>query len=356
VSEPSIAPLDWRGDTLGVLDQRALPHREVWLECRTVPEVCEAIRTLSVRGAPALGITAGYALALAATTTPARGATQLVRELERAGAELTATRPTAVNLVASVDRMMTVARAECCAVGSTVSRVHEALVAEALAIHREDRDACDAIGRAGLELVPQGANVLTHCNTGMLCTGGIGTAQGVILAAHRAERRIHVWVDETRPLYQGARLTAWELGRLGVPRTLVTDGAAASLMAAGRVDLVIVGADRIASDGAVANKIGTYGLAVLARHHGIPFAVAAPTTTIDLGTTTGAGIRIEQRDAAEVTEPQGRPVAEEGTAAENPAFDVTPPQLVSAIVTERGVLRKPYASALRRVGGARGSA
>jgi methylthioribose-1-phosphate isomerase len=356
VSEVTISPLEWRGDTLAILDQRALPHRAVWLDCPTVFEVCEAIRTLAVRGAPALGIAAGYAIALAAATSRARSAAAMLRDLESGGAELVATRPTAVNLAASVERMLAVARASCCAAGATVVRVQEALVAEALAIHREDRDACDAIGRAGLELVPHGANVLTHCNTGMLCTGGIGTAQGVILAAHRAGRGIHVWVDETRPLFQGARLTAWELGRLGVPRTLVTDGAAASLMAAGRVDLVVVGADRIAADGAVANKIGTYGLAVLASHHGVPFAVAAPSTTIDLDTPTGADIPIEQRAASEVTAPRGASVAEEGTPVENPAFDVTPPELVSAIVTERGVLRKPYAAPLRRVADARRSA
>jgi methylthioribose-1-phosphate isomerase len=356
VSDPSIAPLAWRGDSLAVFDQRALPQREAWLECRTVDEVARAIRTLAVRGAPALGIAAAYAIALAATVTRERSAESVLRELESAGVELIATRPTAVNIAASVDRMMALARRVCGDAGATVVRAQEALVAEAFAIHREDRDACEGIGRAGLELVPEGANVLTHCNTGMLCTGGIGTAQGVILTAHRAGRRIHVWVDETRPLFQGARLTAWELGRLGVPRTLVTDGAAASLMAAGRVDLVLVGADRIAADGAVANKIGTYGLAVLARYHGIPFVVAAPLTTVDLAMASRDGIRIEQRASAEVTSPLGVSVAEDGTPVENPAFDVTPPELVSAIVTERGLLRKPYAAALRRAAVMRRSA
>ncbi|MBI3647548.1 MAG: S-methyl-5-thioribose-1-phosphate isomerase, partial [Actinobacteria bacterium] len=313
-------------------------------------------RSLAVRGAPVLGVTAAYAMALAAVTTRARGPRGLLRELEGVGEKLRGTRPTAVNIAWAVDRTLAAARRECRAAGSAVSRAQDALVAEAVAIEREDREACEAIGALGAELVPAGANVLTHCNTGMLCTAGIGTAQGVIWAAHRAGKGIHVWVDETRPVWQGARLTAWELGRLGVPRTLVADAAAASLMAAGRVDLVVVGADRIAADGSVANKIGTYGLAVLAKHHGVPFYVAAPVSTIDLGTPGGADIRIEERDPAEVTAPRGRQVAARGTPVLNPAFDVTPPSLVSAIVTERAVLRKPYPSALRRVAGARRSA
>jgi len=241
-------------------------------------------------------------------------------------------------------------------VGSTLQRVHEELVAEAVRIEAEDRDACAAMGAAGQELVPAHANVLTHCNTGMLCTAGIGTALGVVIAAHRAGKHVHVWVDETRPVLQGARLTAWELGRLGIPRTLIVDGAAGSLMAAGEVDLVIVGSDRIAANGDVANKIGTYPLAVLARHHGIPFYVAAPISTIDLDTPDGAGIPIEDRDPAEVTSPLGIDVAEPGTPAANPAFDVTPAELVTAIVTERGVLRPPYGAALREVLGRRGAA
>ena len=336
-----IVPVGWRGDAVAILDQRALPHREVVLDCRTVDDVAEAIRTLAVRGAPIIGVAAGYAMALAAATSRARGVRELLRELDAAAATLVATRPTAVNLAWAVERMRRVADAECCRVGSTHARVHEAMVAEAIEIEREDRDACEAMGRHGLALVPDGANVLTHCNTGMLCTAGIGTALGVIWTAHREGRDIHVWVDETRPLWQGARLTAWELGQLGVPRTLIADGAAASLMAAGKVDLVITGADRIAADGSAANKIGTYGLAVLAHHHGVPFVIAAPTSTIDLATPTGADIRIEERDPAEVTTPFGTPVAEAGTPTVNPAFDVTPPGLIHAIVTERGIVERP---------------
>lgn len=342
-----IAPVVWRGDAIAILDQRALPHRETVLECRTLEDVAEAIRTLAVRGAPIIGVTAAYAMALVAATSSARGVRDLLRELDEAAARLVATRPTAVNLGWAVERMRRVADAEGRGNGSTHARVHQAMVAEAVAIEREDREACDAMGAHGLALIPDGGNVLTHCNTGPLCTAGIGTALGVIWSAHLAGRRVHVWVDETRPLWQGARLTAWELGRLGVRRTLIADGAAASLMAAGKVDLVITGADRIAADASVANKIGTYGLAVLAAHHGVPFAIAAPISTIDLATATGADIVIEERDPSEITAPFGIQVAEGGTPAANPAFDVTPPELIGAIVTERGVVERPTEAALR---------
>jgi methylthioribose-1-phosphate isomerase len=343
----AIVPVGWRGDAVAILDQRGLPHREDVLDCRTVDDVAEAIRTLAVRGAPIIGVAAAYAMALVAATSRARGTRAMLRELDDAAALLGSTRPTAVNLAWAVERMRAVANEECCRAGATRGRLHEAMVAEAVRIEREDREACDAMGRHGLELVPAGADILTHCNTGMLCTAGIGTAQGVIWTAHREGRSVHVWVDETRPLWQGARLTAWELGRLGVPRTLISDAAAASLMAAGRVDLVITGADRIAADGSVANKIGTYGLAVLAAHHGVPFVVAAPTSTVDLGTASGPDIRIEERDPSEVIAPLGIPVAQEGTPAANPAFDVTPPGLIHAIVTERGVVRAPTEAKLR---------
>jgi methylthioribose-1-phosphate isomerase len=343
-----IHPLEWRGDSIGILDQRLLPHREETLDCRTASEVCDAIRSLAIRGAPILGVTAAYAMALASATSSALGTRGLLRDLERAGRALKATRPTAVNIAWAVDGMLELARSACCSAGSTRERVHEALVAEAVRIEAEDRAACEAMGEAGAALVPEEANVLTHCNTGSLCTAGIGTAQGVIVAAHRAGKRVHVWVDETRPVLQGARLTAWELGRLGIPRTLVSDNATGSLMAAGRVDLVIVGADRIAANGDAANKIGTYSLAVLAHHHGVPFYVAAPTSTIDLGTPSGEAIEIEERDPSEVTAPQGFQIAEVGTPAANPAFDVTPASLITAIVTELGVIRRPSAAALRR--------
>lgn len=353
---PGIVPVEWRGDAVAILDQRLLPHREEVRECRTVAEVAEAIRSLAVRGAPIIGVAAAYGMALAATVSTQARPRRLLAELEEAARTLKAARPTAVNLGWAVDRMMRVATGQCCSVGSTVQRVHEAMVAEALAIEAEDREACAAMGAHGLALVPEGANVLTHCNTGMLCTAGIGTALGVIVTAHRAGRRVHVWVDETRPVLQGARLTAWELGRLGIPRTLIADAAAGSLMARGLVDLVVVGADRIAANGDVANKIGTYGLAVLARHHGVPFYVVAPTSTVDLATPTGAGIPIEERDPAEVLAPLGVPIAEPGTPVANPAFDVTPAELVTAIVTEAGVVRPPYPETLRGLVRARGAA
>ena len=353
---PGIVPVEWRGDAVAILDQRALPHREVVLECRTVEEVAEAIRSLAVRGAPIIGVAAAFGMALAATVSTETRTRALLRELERAAATLRAARPTAVNLAWAVDRMMAVATGQCCAVGSTLQRVHEEMVAEALRIEAEDRDACSAMGSLGQELVPDDANVLTHCNTGMLCTAGIGTALGVVIAAHRTGKRLHVWVDETRPVLQGARLTAWELGRLGIPRTLIVDGAAGSLMAQGAVDLVIVGADRIAANGDVANKVGTYPLAVLARHHEVPFHVAAPVSTIDLATPSGADIPIEERAPAEVTSPLGVELAEPGTPAANPAFDVTPSELITAIVTDLGVLRPPYGAAIRELVARRGAA
>ncbi|OFW79146.1 MAG: S-methyl-5-thioribose-1-phosphate isomerase [Actinobacteria bacterium RBG_19FT_COMBO_70_19] len=353
---PGIVPVEWCGDAVAILDQRALPHREVVLECRTVEDVVEAIRSLAVRGAPIIGVAAAYGMALAATVSTEGRTRSLLGELEDAADALKVARPTAVNLAWAVDRMMAVATRQCCQVGSTLQRVHEEMVAEALRIEAEDREACSAIGAFGQDLVPEGADVLTHCNTGMLCTAGIGTALGVVIAAHRAGKRPHVWVDETRPVLQGARLTAWELGKLGIDRTLIADVAAGSLMARGEVDLAIVGADRIAANGDVANKVGTYPLAVLARHHDVPFYVAAPVSTIDLSTPTGSDIPIEERDPAEVTSPMGFDLAELGTPAANPAFDVTPAELVTAIVTDRGVLRPPYGPALRGLSSTRGAA
>jgi methylthioribose-1-phosphate isomerase len=350
------SPVVWDGDGVRILDQRALPARETYLDCRSADDVADAIRSLAVRGAPVIGVAAAWAMALVAATSTEHRTPALLEELERAGERLRNARPTAVNLGWAVDRMLRVARSQCCSVGSTDRRVHEALVHEALRIEREDRDACDAMAAAAAELVPDPAEILTHCNTGALCTAGIGTALGVVVGAHRAGKRVHVWVDETRPVLQGARLTAWELQRLGVPLTLIPDGAAASAMAAGRVDLVVVGADRIAANGDTANKVGTYPLAVLARRHDVPFYVVAPTSTLDASCPSGADIPIEERDPLEVTTVLGTPVAPRGTPAWNPAFDVTPADLVSAIVTERGVVRPPYERSLAPVLGVRGAA
>jgi methylthioribose-1-phosphate isomerase len=329
---------------LRLIDQTLLPAEERSLLCTTVQEVAQAIRRLAVRGAPVLGIAAAYAMVLAARGRETADRDAILHELEAAAKLLVGTRPTAVNIRWGVERVLARARAEPAAGG-----IPDAALDEARRIEVEDAEACSAIGRVGAELVPDGANVLTHCNTGMLCTAGIGTAQGVIYRAHLEGKGIHVWVDETRPVWQGARLTAWELSRLEVPFRLVADTAAGSLMAGGKVDLVITGADRIAADGSVANKVGTYGLAVLASHHGIPFYVAAPISTIDPSSTTGAEIAIEERDQAEVTAPFGLAVAPNGTVAFNPAFDLTPAALVSAIVTERGVVRPPFEVSLRRL-------
>ena len=294
-------------DAVVVLDQRRLPEQEVDLRLYSSEEVAEAIRTLAVRGAPAIGIAAAYGFVLAAR----RG-----EDLDAAFAVLASSRPTAVNLVWALDRMREEPTAE-----------------RAVALHEEEVARCRRMSQHALELFPTGARVLTHCNAGGLATGGYGTAVGAIRAAWEAGLVEHVWVDETRPLLQGARLTAWELEQLGIPHAVIADSAAASVMAAKKVDLVVTGADRIAANGDTANKIGTYGLAVLAAHHGLPFVIVAPTSTVDPRTPTGAGIVIEERDGAEVTS---------RFAAHNPAFDVTPAGLIAAIVTEQGVRRAPY--------------
>jgi methylthioribose-1-phosphate isomerase len=296
-----------------LLDQRRLPEDEVELVCSTVDELAEAIRTLAVRGAPAIGVAAAYGLALAAL----RG-----DDLDAADRVLRSSRPTAVNLAWALDELRDDPTPE-----------------HARAVHRVEVERCREMAQHAASLLEPGTRALTHCNAGGLATGGYGTAVGALHAAWERRLLAHVFVDETRPLLQGARLTAWELGRAGIPSTVIVDSAAASLMAAGEVDAVLTGADRIASNGDTANKIGTYALAVLARHHGIPFYVVAPTSTVDPETSTGAGIPIEERSGDEVT---GR------FAARNPAFDVTPAALITAIVTERGVHRAPYETSLPR--------
>jgi methylthioribose-1-phosphate isomerase len=294
-------------DAVVVLDQRRLPEDEVELRLTTSAEVAEAIRTLAVRGAPAIGVAAAYGLALAA---------QQGENLDDAYTTLASSRPTAVNLVWALDEMR-----------------HDPTPARAKSLHLAEVARCRTMGALAVELFPEGARVLTHCNAGGLATGGYGTALGAIRAAWEAGRVSSVWVDETRPLLQGARLTAWELEQLGIEHAVIVDGAAASRMAEGEVDLVVTGADRIAANGDTANKIGTYGLAVLAHHHRIPMVVVAPTSTLDPATATGEGIVVEERDGVEVTARFN---------ARNPAFDVTPAELISAIVTERGVHRAPY--------------
>jgi methylthioribose-1-phosphate isomerase len=327
-----------------LLDQTKLPATEVWLRIEDVPQLVEAIECLAVRGAPALGCAAAYGMALAGQTASA--ATDWLTTLDKAGRELAAARPTAVNLQVGVDHQLAAARDLLPQAVTDLSRAKLGLLQSARDFHQRDADLCAAIGNHGQELLKANTCVLTHCNAGSLATGGSGTALAVIYAAHNADKRIRVLVDETRPLLQGSRLSCWELTRAGIAATLQCDGAAASAFSTGLVDAVIVGADRIAANGDVANKIGTYGIAVLAEKHGVPFYVAAPTTTIDLNCATGADIPIEQRSADEVLYYGGRLIAPEGIAVRNPAFDITPAVMVSAIITERGVLPKPTRAGL----------
>jgi methylthioribose-1-phosphate isomerase len=357
VSEPArgvaVRSVEWVDGTVRILDQRRLPRTERYLRPRGADGVAEAIRTMAVRGAPLLGIASAYGMALAARGSKARGPRGMLRDIERAGNLLKASRPTAVNIGWAVDRVAAAAeralRSSAARGREGVDLVRRVVMDEATRIALEDETSCDAIGRLGAELLPEKANVLTHCNTGALATGGWGTAQGVIVAAHQSGKRVHVWVDETRPVLQGARLTAWELQRFDVPMTLIADSAAGSLMARGLVDAVVVGADRIAATGDVANKVGTYQLAVLAGHHRIPFYVAAPFSSVDLDTPSGEAVVIEERDPREVTEPLGVRFAPEGTPVLNPAFDITPAELITAIITDRGVIRSPFPNALRRL-------
>lgn len=328
-----------------LLDQRRLPAEEVYLELSSPEAVAAAIRDMVVRGAPAIGVTAAFGFAAGATAAAGLGREAFERRIEEIAAVLVAARPTAVNLAWAVERMRGTARAAGAA-GAAGPAIASALEREAQRIHDEDLEACRAIGRHGASLVPATATILTHCNAGGLATAGYGTALGVVRAAVEAGRRVRVLADETRPFLQGARLTAWELMRDGIDVTLITDNMAGSLMRRGAVDLVVVGADRIARNGDVANKIGTYAVAVLARENRIPFYVAAPWSTIDLDCPDGDAIPIEERDPREVTEVLGVRIAPEGVAVRNPAFDVTPARYVSAIVTERGIVRPPLEASL----------
>jgi len=328
-----IKPIEWAERAVVILDQTRLPQAESYVRCERVEQVAEAILSLRVRGAPLIGIAAAYGMALAAFGEP----TSLAERVTAAGDVLRATRPTARNLFWVIDRML--ARLEA---GADA----DALATEALAIHREDEDMCRRIAEHGAGLIGQGATVLTICNTGSLATGGIGTALGIIRAAHSSGNPLEVLACETRPLLQGARLTMWELLHDGVPATLITDSMAATCMQRGMADIVISGADCIARNCDSANKIGTYSLAVLAKHHGIPFYVAAPMSSVDLALADGSEITIEERDAREVRGFRGEPVAPGNASVCNPAFDVTPADLIGGIVTERGVLTPPYEAAL----------
>ncbi len=336
------------GPAIVLLDQTRLPAEESYLTCRDIPALDDAIRRLVVRGAPLLGLAGAFGVALAAY----RG-DDVVAAAER----LSRSRPTAVNLSWGAGRALAAHQAALHSAGhgtGTASHAErlaaQAALTEARSIAAQDAAASAAIAEHGLTLLPAGARVLTHCNTGALVSAGEGTAFAIILAAHRAGRLARLWVDETRPLLQGARLTAYEAARAGIPHAVLPDSAAASLMAAGAVDVVLTGADRIAADGSVANKVGTYGLAVLARHHGVPFVVAAPVSTIDFAASDGMAIAVEHRPAAEVTSFAGNPVAPPGSAAYNPAFDVTGAALVTALVTERGIVQPVNAGTLQDLG------
>ncbi len=339
---PTIA---WDGDDILMIDQRKLPGREIYVRCRTGNEVAKAITTMVIRGAPAIGVAAAMGLALGARRSTATGTKQFAVDFQRLADTLAATRPTAVNLFWAIERMKQ-ALATGVQAGEGVVELVARLRQEADRIHDDDLESCRAIGRHGATLVPDDARILTHCNAGALATAGYGTALGVVRGAVDAGKRVAVYADETRPFLQGARLTAWELVKDGIPTTVITDNMAAAIMARERVDLVVVGADRIAANGDAANKIGTYGLAIAAHAHGIPFYVAAPWSTIDLATPTGAEIPIEERNAKEVTHMAGTQVTPDGASVRNPSFDVTPHKYITAIVTERGILRPPYLEAL----------
>jgi methylthioribose-1-phosphate isomerase len=334
-----IAPVRWSADRLILLDQTLLPGQEVERAYTRWEDLAQAIRSLVVRGAPAIGVAAAFGIVLAARASHATTYDQLLADLETAAKGLASTRPTAVNLFWALERMKRVTLA---AAGRPLAEVRARLLGEAQRVLEEDVAANRAIGAHGAALVPPAARILTHCNAGALATGGYGTALGVVRSAHAQGKVALVWVDETRPVMQGSRLTAWECLRDGIPHRLISDVAAASLMARGQVDLVVTGADRIAANGDTANKIGTYSLAVLARHHGLPFYVAAPFSTIDPSLASGAEIPIEERAAAEVRSVGGVATAPGDSPVYNPAFDVTPASLISAIVTERGVYRPPF--------------
>ena len=330
-----------RPPALVLLDQTRLPDEEKRIDCADVESVAEAIESLRVRGAPAIGVAAAFGVAAGAWR--ARGSGRLAAAVEAAAERLRRTRPTAVNLFRALDHMEAVREG---AEGQTDDEVYRRLVAAARGLQAADADLCRRIGEHGAALLEDGFTVLTHCNTGALATAGWGTALGVVYAAAESGKRIHVYAGETRPLLQGARLTAWELQRRGIEVTVICDGAAAAVLRDRGVDCVITGSDRIAANGDVANKIGTYGLALLARARGVPLYVAAPTTTLDLELASGGLIPIEERPPGEITNGFGRATVPEGVAVYNPAFDVTPHELVSAIITEHGIARPPYAGRL----------
>jgi methylthioribose-1-phosphate isomerase len=340
ISILSFSTVDWSPDgaAVRVIDQRLLPTEFAEIDLRTLDAVCDAIRTLAVRGAPAIGVAGAMGLVVALAQLAGVPRAEFLMSVRAVGAQIVATRPTAVNLSWAIERMLSRADRTPGGAGEILAALHD----EATCIRDEDRAMCERIGEHGVALLGAGANVLTHCNAGALATAGIGTALAPIYRAWHGGQSVHVYVDETRPLLQGSRLTAWELARAGIPNTVIADNMAASLMRAGKIDLCIVGADRIAANGDVANKIGTYGVALAAHHHNVPFYVAAPTSTFDGRTATGDGIVIEERNADEIRRINGVPTAPPAADVYNPAFDVTPAALVTAIISDRGIYYPPY--------------
>jgi methylthioribose-1-phosphate isomerase len=337
--------IEWNDDAVVMIDQRKLPTSEIYVSCKTAQEVAKAIKTMVIRGAPAIGVAAAMGIALGMRRSNATGTKQFATEFQKLCDLMAATRPTAVNLFWAIEQVKRVF-AEAAQGGCSVAEIKQRLEAEARRIHDADVASCRAMGAFGADLVPQDARILTHCNAGALATAGYGTALGVIRAAAEQGKKVAVLADETRPFLQGARLTAWELVKDGIDTTVITDNMAASMMRLGNVDLVVVGADRIAANGDVANKIGTYGVAVLAKEHEIPFYVAAPLSTIDLNTADGSKIPIEERSDREVTHIGSSRLTPAGAHIRNPAFDVTPAKYVTAIITERGIARPPFHESL----------
>ncbi len=341
-----IKTLEWTDSGVRFIDQTKLPTEETYVTCTSCEEVAKAIRTMVVRGAPAIGVAAAMGIALGVKNSRAESVGELQRELDRCCELVGATRPTAVNLFWAIRRMQ--AKFEALGIRS-LPQLKQALIEEAQQMYDEDIAANQAMGRWGASLMPASGGVLTHCNAGALATCGYGTALGVIRAAIALGKKIQVYADETRPFLQGSRLTAWELIKDGIPTTLISDSMAGFMMRQGKISAIVVGADRIAANGDVANKIGTYTVAVLAKEHGVPFYVTAPFSTIDLDTPDGSRIPIEQRSAQEVTHIAGKAIAPEGVAVENPAFDVTPANYITGIVTERGIARQPYEESLAKL-------
>jgi len=337
-------PIKWLGDKVRILDQTRLPREEIYLEFDDYRSVASAIMELKIRGAPAIGIAGAYAVALCALKIDAASRSEFLEKLQSVSDAIAATRPTARNLFFALERMKKAAEA-----AKSTAHIRKALINEAMKIHKEEADATRHLSLFGAELLKDGWTVLTHCNTGPLATSGYGTALGVIITAWKQGKKIKVLADETRPLLQGARLTTWELKKAGVPVTLITDSMAGYFMRLGKVDCVITGADRIAANGDAANKIGTYTLAVLAKENNIPFYIAAPVSTIDSSLKTGDEIPIEERQPEEVTHIQGVPIAPEGVSAVNPAFDVTPHKYITAIITDRGIIKHPYTEGIKNI-------